>query len=363
MQGLMQGELQASDRLAGHLDHCLACRACEAVCPANVPYGRMIDLVRVELNAHGFGATRSERLLTAVATRPRLWRTLAWLLRGAQRAGLTTLLARLGIAPRLLRRLPAPHAPNYPHARSVPPTGAIRGEVDLFLGCVADPLDAVTHESSLRMLRALGYTVRLPAAGRCCGALDTHAGRAEAGRAQLERTLREFESRESPILFSSSGCGAPLSEAADWLDSDAARDFSNRCHEISAWLAKQPLAELDWSPPAEAVAVHVPCTQRNGLRDAGAAERLLAALPGQRVVPLAHQACCGAAGSYMLAHPDNADALADQTLDAMQQTGCRVLVTSNIGCALHLRGRARERGQDFELMHPVSWLARHLTDA
>lgn len=360
MQGLLQGELQPSARLAGHLDRCLACRACEAVCPANVPYGRMIDLVRVELNAEGFGATRRERLLASVATRPRVWRALAWLLRGVQRAGLTALLARLGIAPRMLRRLPPPHAPRYPHARSVPPDGAIRGEIDLFLGCIADPFDAVTHESALRMLRALGYRVRLPAAGRCCGALDTHAGRAEAGRAQLERTLREFEGRESPILFSSSGCGAPLTEAADWLDTEAARAFSARCREITAWLAEQPLGNLAWTTPREPVAVHVPCTQRNGLRDAGAAERLLAALPGQRVVPLAHQACCGAAGSYMLAHPDNADALADQTLDAMQQTGCRVLLTTNIGCALHLRGRARERGQDFELLHPLSWLARHL---
>src|SRR5919205_871288 len=44
-----RGELPYSPGLARHLDLCLGCRACEAVCPSAVPYGRLIELGRAEL--------------------------------------------------------------------------------------------------------------------------------------------------------------------------------------------------------------------------------------------------------------------------------------------------------------------------
>ncbi len=39
MRGMMEGTLDVSPKLEDHLDGCLSCRACELVCPAEVPYG------------------------------------------------------------------------------------------------------------------------------------------------------------------------------------------------------------------------------------------------------------------------------------------------------------------------------------
>ena len=49
MQGLATGALVADAAVEAHLDGCLTCRACEVVCPAQVPYGRLIDSVREQL--------------------------------------------------------------------------------------------------------------------------------------------------------------------------------------------------------------------------------------------------------------------------------------------------------------------------
>ncbi|MCG5517380.1 (Fe-S)-binding protein, partial [Ectothiorhodospira sp. 9100] len=49
MQGLMQGHLQDDAAVRRHLESCVQCRACEAVCPSLVPFGRLMDAARAEL--------------------------------------------------------------------------------------------------------------------------------------------------------------------------------------------------------------------------------------------------------------------------------------------------------------------------
>ena len=49
MRGLAEGRIAPSDPLVGHLDRCLDCRACETVCPAGVPYSRLLEATRGQL--------------------------------------------------------------------------------------------------------------------------------------------------------------------------------------------------------------------------------------------------------------------------------------------------------------------------
>ncbi|MGH8370940.1 MAG: 4Fe-4S dicluster domain-containing protein, partial [Gammaproteobacteria bacterium] len=53
MQGFATGALEITPRLAAHLNQCLGCRACEAVCPAEVPYGKLIDAAHATLQTQG----------------------------------------------------------------------------------------------------------------------------------------------------------------------------------------------------------------------------------------------------------------------------------------------------------------------
>src|SRR5258705_11737680 len=46
MRGLAEGRIAPSEELITHLDNCLDCRACETVCPAAVPYSRMLEETR-----------------------------------------------------------------------------------------------------------------------------------------------------------------------------------------------------------------------------------------------------------------------------------------------------------------------------
>ena len=114
-----------------HLDHCLGCRRCEAVCPAGVQYGPLLVEARGQQRDRRAPRWR-QRCLEWLAARP-----------GAPGAllGLYSLVfPLLPAALRILPRPPAP-APARPDGVAVGPmgpagTGGAR-PVALFVGCVA----------------------------------------------------------------------------------------------------------------------------------------------------------------------------------------------------------------------------------
>jgi glycolate oxidase iron-sulfur subunit len=52
MQAIGQADVQYTAGLFRHLDQCLQCGACEAMCPSKVPFGRLMDTARVAIEPH-----------------------------------------------------------------------------------------------------------------------------------------------------------------------------------------------------------------------------------------------------------------------------------------------------------------------
>ena len=353
MQGLATGALEPGPELVRHLDQCLACRACERVCPAGVPYGELLDEGRALLARRGRTTPLLQRALRAVVTRPALLRRLAAVARVPGVAGIARRVG--GIAARAVAILPPrtggpAAAPNTP-----PPQDAPRGEALLFTGCVGAALDGRSLRDTARLLAAAGWRVRIPEQQVCCGAVDLHGGRPARAIELAKRNLAAF-SGAAPIVACASGCGATLLEY-ERLAGARAAEFAARVTDPASLLAE---ARLEFAkPPFRRLALHVPCTQRNVTPTAGATRALLARLPGVAVVELA-AGCCGAAGEMFLAQPALSDRLLDGLLDALEKDLPDALVTSNIGCALHFGAGLRRRGLDLPVLHPASLVLRSL---
>lgn len=361
MLAVARGQLEPDAGLRGHLDRCLGCRACEAMCPSLVPYGRLLRNTREHLYRH-----EHSRLADTLAT-PARRRLLGGALRLFQASGLQKITQGLHLlggsaAGRLVQGLPettaAPALPEF-----TPAQGVQRGQVALFTGCTGDLLQRRLLHDARRLLSALGYAVHIPPQQGCCGALHVQQGDGATARHLARQNLAAFPAEAEVILSITSGCGALLHEYDDLLEDERAAGFARHVFDINTFLAG-----LDWSetlmlrPLPQKVAVHEPCTLRHVLRGQQALYTLLRRIPQLEVVELPHnERCCGAAGSYLVDHAAEADALRADKIAAVAELRPHWLASANIGCALHLAAGLREAGLAVEVVHPVSLLARQVT--
>jgi glycolate oxidase iron-sulfur subunit len=313
-----------------HLDRCLGCRACEAVCPAGVRYGPLLVEARARQRERRAPDWR-QRLLERLVAHPRI---LGPLLAG-YRLAWPLLPSRLRPVPRPpVRPRPGPDAP-----RDMP-------RAALFVGCVADAYEAPLRAAVRRLCAAAGVAVAIPAGQGCCGALHAHAGDTAAAARLAAANAAAFAGHRQ-VLTLASGCHESVAAAVHAGTATDALDF----------LAARA-ADLAFRETRERVALHLPCTQRNVVRSDAATRALLARVPGLEVVELdadpvrRGHGCCGAAGSTMLVDPARAAAFRAPLLAQLQASGATRLLSANIGCRLHLAG-----GTPLPVEHPLEFLA------
>lgn len=364
MQGLATGVLSdTSIGLQAHLDGCLGCRSCEKVCPAQVPYGELIDAGRVLLARRQPQRLTATRMLGAWLTRPALLRIARLALLLYTRSGLQAAARRLGLfgsgrLARLEATLPARIERRQPTETPEPSCASVQ----LFSGCVSSVVDQATLNATRRLCARLGIALEEPSSQTCCGALHQHAGLVDQAQALLQRNLNAFGG-EANIAWCASGCGATLDEYGKLSTDPRAARFAARARDIHEVVAQHWPADLRLQAlPARAL-LHLPCTQRNVTGGAQTIVNLLRRIPQLQIESLDDGGCCGAAGSYFVTQPAMADRLLAARLDRIAALAPDLILSSNIGCGLHLAGGLRRRGLKVAVLHPVQLLERQAAAA
>lgn len=345
MRAVLREELPVSPQFISHIDQCLTCRNCERVCPNQVEYGALVDGMRFRLREAGHAVPRQAshtalaRCLAQPAAKPFIqaglllgqtlakgWLPKAWraYLQGVER-----------VRPvRLKKYYPAPNA---------------QAEILWFTGCITSVVEQSATLDAIYLLNQCGYSVHIPATQACCGALLQHEGR--DNRFLLEQNQQAFSSpafADLAILSLATGCTAQLQETA-------------LHHHKRVWDVMQFLAEkatdrwqtLLFQALPVTVLLHMPCSQRNVLKESQSTRQLLQSIPQLSVQSLTSTGCCGAAGLYHLHHPDTAQALRSQQLAQLPTQGERYILSQNVGCSMWLRGES-----PIPILHPIRLLAQ-----
>ena len=374
LKAVAEEVLSPTPKVQKHLDHCLACRACEKVCPAKVQYGNLITHGRAMILQHPDTHKTSSilhRLFNTLASHPKqltLLHKILWLLEKSYLRPIATHLKipqLLGLN-KLNQFLPKVDKPtslkSFYSALSEK-----KGSVGLFLGCFQQLADVEIHKASIKILTHLGYDVYIPKTQTCCGAISLHEGKTGAAQSLIQQNVSAFEMPFSVeldyIVSSATGCGTVLHGYPNYLNSDIAQDsryhsFANKIVDISTLILNSTWpANLKLKNFEKKIAVHSPCTLRNVWQTPEHAIQLLQRIPNAKIHPIKTPYCCGAAGTYMFDFPEIAHDLMGAILDELTMLQADVIVTSNIGCALHLKQSLKQKKFHIDVMHPITLLS------
>ena len=338
MKGALEGEAVGPESLL-HLDRCLECRACETACPSGVEYHRLLDVGRPFVEAK-VGRPWRQRVQRAL---------LRWVSSDAGRFAAALALGRAfaWALPRALKGKLA-KASLGPAGRA-PPGGERGGEtmaarMVLLAGCVQAAAAPQFNAAAKRVFAKVGVALAESPRAGCCGAVSFHLDAPDEARALARRNIdawcAELDAGASAVVVTASGCAAFIKDYPDLLADNPT--YAEKARRI-AGLLRDPVEVLDGAPlaptraPAEPrIAVHDPCTLRNGLRLGGRVEALLQRL-GYDPQPVrdAHL-CCGSAGPYALTQPTFANALRANKLETLTEHAPAAICTANIGCWMHL---------------------------
>jgi glycolate oxidase iron-sulfur subunit len=285
---------------------CLGCRACEPVCPADVPYGRLLEDLR---DAQWKGRRRPLRIrpLLAFAKSSRLIR----------------------LAGRLRRHAPFA-ASRDPHDE---------GDT-LMLGC----FERVLFPGVSRAATSTLPGVRVARDQGCCGALHAHNGDLARG----ERLAADLADRPGRIVSTAGGCAAHLASVAG---RDRVVDYSEALLERGA----VPGPVIIGGRPAR-IGLQDSCHLRNGLGVSAAPRKVLGTLGDYVEIPGAGD-CCGAAGTYAILRRRDSRRVLAAKLAALAHLDLDFLVVVNPGCQRQLTTAVRRSRLRTRVVHLAELVA------
>lgn len=390
MKAVADGLMDPDQMFQDQMNHCLGCRACEPVCPADVKYGQLIEQARDAIEDH------AEHSLPVTGMRKLFFKgvfpnrsRLKWLGRSLelyQKSGLQRIARGTGamrLFPKHLREMESilPEATGRGVIEQLgtfyPSKGAPIARAALFRGCIMDVMFAGTNVNTVKLLSEAGFEVFIPEAQVCCGALHAHSGEMDAARELAKTNIAAFKAAGVDYIVSNAGgCGALLIEYDHLLGKDEtwredASWFASRVIDVSQLIMEKgriPLfAEPQERPASEALPLKITyqdsCHLRNAMKGSSAPRQLMKRIDNVQFIEMKEaDRCCGSAGIYNVTQPEMAGQLLEHKMEHADQTQARYMLTSNPGCLLQMKlGIEKHKPQQkMEAMHIVDFLHERL---
>jgi glycolate oxidase iron-sulfur subunit len=370
-RSVSEGRIEMNETVQSHWDLCLQCRACEAVCPSGVPYGRIMEHTRAQVAAEPPSGRKGRRvrrfLLRNVIVKRRVLGPLmaparkladSWLRTFAVKTGLIRLLGPLA---GLERQLPRHVGDAFWPGDALAQPERVEGEAVLFTGCVMGEIFGDVHRATGRVLARRGVAANATKGQVCCGALHAHDGDLEYARRLARENIDALEATgDTPIVVNSAGCGASMKEYGDLLRDDP--KYAARAEKFAARVkdATEYVAELGKHVPARfegRVSYQDPCHLAHAQRIRSQPRHLLHEIAGcEDVVTEGSDLCCGAAGIYSLVEPEMSASLRSRKAEQFRIHKPDVVVTANPGCQMQYEAAVREAGTGSRVLHLIELL-------
>ncbi len=234
--------------------------------------------------------------------------------------------------------------PNRPH------------RVALFVTCLVDQFAAGVARGTLQVLERVGLRAEVPGGQTCCGQPFLNDGFPDQATRLARRWVEAFEPFDA-VVAPSGSCVATVREFYPQLFAgspweERARAVAGRTYELSEFLVRVLGVEDVGARFPHRVAFHPSCHLLRSLGAGDCGRTLLLRVRGLELVDLAHpEACCGFGGVFSVKFPEVSEAMLRDKLQDVGATGAEVLVSTDLGCLLHLAGGLSRHGSPLRCLH------------
>jgi len=312
-----------------HLDRCLTCRSCETTCPSGVEYGQLLEIGREFMESKRTKLQTIYRFFVRkLLLTPFLFKSVGYFVRHSSIA-----------------------------TKSIKPQNT-ESTVLLLGGCVQPTLAPNINHSIKNILAKLSVEVIESPQRECCGALEQHMAASKNALNRVKRNIdswnAQLNSGVSAIISSASGCGVMVKDYPALFEKtdpyyEKAKFVSSKTQDIAEYLANKDLTGLRLSESN--ISYHEPCTLQHGQKLGGLVESILTQFGYEKKLIKDSHICCGSAGTYSIFEAEISNQLKENKLQNLKESNPEMIVTSNIGCLMHL-----QKGSSIPVKHWVELL-------
>jgi glycolate oxidase iron-sulfur subunit len=369
----IEGELDLTRNFKDHMYRCLACLACNDICPVGITPANLCLEARHAIHQAKPTPLLKPLLFQGLFPRTGLLELVTKPVALYDRTGLR----RAANAVRVTKALPSqlrdmermlPHRLPLRGTRHQLPDvvlakGERRAHVAYFLGCVQGVMMADGCRATVEVLAENGCDVVIPTQVKCCGMPMVGYGFKDEARKMARHNIDLLLGLNvDAIVTDCATCGSSLKEYPHWLASDSeyaerAQQFAAKVRDISEFLVeigiRAPQGKVD-----SRVTYHDPChlCRAQGIREQP--REMLRAAGVELVEMEGADACCGSAGTQLITHYHTSVGVLERKMDHVAAAEAEMIASGCPGCQMQLGLGVKRRGLKARVVHPSQILAQ-----
>jgi L-lactate dehydrogenase complex protein LldE len=236
--------------------------------------------------------------------------------------------------------------------------------VQLFITCMGENLLPEVVEKMVLLLERLGVRCEFPEAQTCCGQPLFNSGFQTEGRKMALRWMEAFADTEGYIVAPSGSCVEFVKHRYPMMFPEGSEEhgravrLAGRVCEFSQFLVNVLKVTDVGASFHRRVAAHYPCHLTRGLGVRNEPLELLRAVRGLELIALDESdTCCGFGGIFSVIYPEVSKAMMETKVKNIIASGAEVVVVSEPGCLVNIRGGLMKAGSGVQAMHLIEILA------
>jgi glycolate oxidase iron-sulfur subunit len=369
----IEGELDLTRNFKDHMYRCLACLACNDICPVGIKPADLCLDARYAIYQATPTPFLKPILFRGVFPRTGLLELLTKPVAAYERSGLRKVAnaARAtSILPSQLRdmeRMLPDKLPMRGMRHTLPDVILAKGEkrasVAYFLGCVQGVMMAEGCKATLEVLSENGCDVVIPPSVKCCGMPMVGYGFKDTARDMARHNIDLLLGLDVEVIITDCAtCGSSLKEYSHWLADDPnyaerAKEFSAKVRDISEFLdeigIRPPQGKVD-----ARVTYHDPCHLCRAQNIREQPRKMLEAAGVELVEMEGADTCCGSAGTQLITHYHTSVGVLERKMDGLEATEAEIVASGCPGCQMQLGLGVKRRGLRAKVVHPSQVLAK-----